>query len=114
MRRSGSTRRIGDFGGLDIALIGVPMDLGVTNRPGARLGPRAVRQIERIGPYHHVHKSVPCSMVAIADVGDVPFASRYSARGEPRGYRGLFRESRGGWRCAGLRSAAIIRSRCRS
>ena len=25
-----------DFGGIDIALIGVPMDLGVTNRAGAR------------------------------------------------------------------------------
>jgi agmatinase len=27
--------------GLDIALVGVPMDLGVSNRPGARFGPRA-------------------------------------------------------------------------
>jgi guanidinopropionase len=67
-----------DFGGLDVALIGVPMDLGVTNRSGARLGPRAVRAIERIGPYHHVHKVVPQAMVRLADVGDVPFASRYS------------------------------------
>ena len=39
------------FAGLDVALIGVPMDLGVTNRAGARLGPRAVRSVERIGPY---------------------------------------------------------------
>ncbi len=67
-----------DFGGLDVALIGVPMDLGVTNRPGARLGPRAVRQIERIGPYHEVHRIVPASLARIADVGDVPFRSRYS------------------------------------
>ena len=42
-----------DFGGLDIALVGVPMDLGVTNRAGARFGPRAVREVERIGPYNH-------------------------------------------------------------
>jgi guanidinopropionase len=67
-----------DFGGIDVALIGVPMDLGVTNRPGARFGPRAVRQIERIGPYHHTHKFVPSSTVKVADVGDVPFRSRYS------------------------------------
>src|SRR5690606_4251469 len=67
-----------DFGGLDVALIGVPMDLGVTNRPGARHGPRAVRQIERIGPYHEVHRVVPASLAKIADVGDVPFRSRYS------------------------------------
>ena len=38
------------FGGLDVALVGVPMDLGVTNRAGSRLGPRAVRAVERIGP----------------------------------------------------------------
>lgn len=67
-----------DFGGLDVALIGVPMDLGVTNRPGARLGPRAVRQVERIGPYHEVHRVVPASLARIGDVGDVPFRSRYS------------------------------------
>lgn len=67
-----------DFGGLDIALIGVPMDLGVTNRPGARHGPRAVRQVERIGPYHEFHRVVPASLAKIADVGDVPFRSRYS------------------------------------
>src|SRR5262249_7401554 len=48
------------------------------NRPGARLGPRAVRQIERVGPYHEVHRLVPASMVKLADVGDVPFRSRYS------------------------------------
>ena len=66
------------FDGLDIALIGVPMDLGVTNRPGARFGPRAVRTIERVGPYHHVHKLVPSAEVKLADVGDVPFRSRYS------------------------------------
>ncbi|MEO1017076.1 MAG: agmatinase [Pseudomonadota bacterium] len=66
-----------DFSGLDIALVGVPMDLGVTNRPGSRLGPRAVRQIERIGPYNEVLKSVPASMVKVADIGDVPFASRF-------------------------------------
>jgi agmatinase len=64
--------------GLDVALIGVPMDLGVTNRAGARLGPRAVRQVERIGPYHHQLKIAPHTMVSLADVGDVPFRSRYS------------------------------------
>src|SRR5438128_3039826 len=63
---------------LDIALIGVPMDLGVSNRPGARFGPRAVRTIERIGPYHHTFRGVPQSRVRAADIGDVPFRSRYS------------------------------------
>jgi agmatinase len=63
---------------LDVALIGVPMDLGVTNRAGSRLGPRAVRAIERIGPYEHVLGVAPLSALRVADVGDVPMRSRYS------------------------------------
>ena len=47
------------FADLDVALVGVPMDLGVTNRAGARLGPRAVRAVERIGPYEHVLRMTP-------------------------------------------------------
>ena len=68
----------GDLAGLDAALIGIPMDLGVTNRSGARLGPRAVRGIERIGPYNHVHRLAPVAALRVADIGDVPFASRFS------------------------------------
>jgi len=64
--------------GLDIALIGVPMDLGVTNRPGARFGPRAIRDIERIGPYNHVQELAPHTICKAADIGDVPFRSRFS------------------------------------
>ena len=68
----------GDFSGLDIPLIGIPMDLGVTNRSGSRFGPRAVRNIERVGPFHHIHKVVARSEARIADIGDIPFRSRYS------------------------------------
>jgi len=67
-----------DFGGLDVALIGVPMDLAVTNRNGARFGPRAVRTIERIGPYNHALRTVPMAECKAADIGDVPFRSRFS------------------------------------
>lgn len=67
-----------DIQDLDVAVIGVPMDLGVSNRPGARFGPRAVRTIERIGPYHPTLRGVPQAHVRAADVGDVPFRSRYS------------------------------------
>ncbi|HRE22027.1 MAG TPA: agmatinase [Rhabdaerophilum sp.] len=67
-----------DFSGIDIPLVGVPMDLGVSNRAGSRLGPRAVRQVERVGPYHEVHRIVPVAEVGLADVGDIPFRSRYS------------------------------------
>lgn len=67
-----------DFGGLDVALIGIPMDLGVTNRSGARLGPRAVRSVERIGPYEHTLRIAPMGVLKVADVGDVPMRSRFS------------------------------------
>jgi agmatinase len=65
------------FAELDIAVLGVPMDLGVTNRAGCRLGPRAIRQIERIGPYEHGLDLAPVTLVRAADIGDVPFRSRF-------------------------------------
>jgi guanidinopropionase len=64
--------------GLEVAVVGVPSDLGVSNRTGARFGPRAVRTIERIGPYHPTQKNVPKAKVKAADIGDVPFRSRFS------------------------------------
>lgn len=66
-----------DLSGLDVALIGVPMDLGITNRNGSRFGPRALRSIERVGPYNHVLKTMPAFELAVADIGDVPFRSRF-------------------------------------
>ena len=33
-----------DLAGVDIAVTGVPFDQAVTNRPGTRLGPRAIRE----------------------------------------------------------------------
>ncbi len=66
-----------DFGDLQVAIVGMPMDLGVTNRPGSRFGPRALRTIERIGPYNHVLDCAPVHELRVADIGDVPFASRY-------------------------------------
>lgn len=66
-----------DLSGLDVALIGVPMDLGITNRNGCRFGPRALRTIERVGPYNHVLGCSPKDVLQIADIGDVPFQSRF-------------------------------------
>ena len=66
-----------DFGDLQVAAVGIPMDLGVTNRNGARFGPRSVRSIERIGPYNHVLETAPVFDLRLADVGDIPFRSRF-------------------------------------
>jgi guanidinopropionase len=84
------------LGGLDVALVGVPLDLGVTNRPGARFGPRAVRAVERIGPYHHVHRFLPLQSVKAADVGDVPFRSRYSLADSIEDIEAFFADIAGG------------------
>jgi len=60
--------------GLDIALIGVPYDGGVTNRPGARHGPREIRnQSSLMRSIHHVTRVDPYALCKIADIGDVTF-----------------------------------------
>ncbi|RPV49005.1 agmatinase [Pseudomonas aeruginosa] len=65
---------------LDVALIGIPSDLGVTNRSGARFGPSAVRDISAIagGPMHHASGIVPTNVCRIADCGDVPISHLYN------------------------------------
>ena len=37
-----------DWSGVDIGLIGVPYDGGVTNRPGTRHGPREIRNLSSL------------------------------------------------------------------
>jgi agmatinase len=62
----------------DIALVGVPMDLGVTNRAGTRLGPRAIRAVERVGVLEPALRTAPILEASFADIGDVPMGSRFS------------------------------------
>ena len=58
--------------GLDVALLGIPYDGGVSYRPGARFGPRAVReQSSLIRPWHPVLKVHPFDRLRVADCGDV-------------------------------------------
>lgn len=59
---------------LDIALAGVPFDGGVTARPGARYGPREIRNMSSMTrAIHHVTGFNPFEACRVADVGDVPF-----------------------------------------
>ncbi len=65
---------IREIAGLDIALAGVPFDGGVTNRTGARHGPREMRnQSSLMRAIHHVSRINPYALCSVADVGDVPF-----------------------------------------
>ena len=63
---------------VDIALIGVPYDGGVTNRPGARHGPREIRNSSSLmRSIHHVTRFNPFEACQVADMGDVRFSSMY-------------------------------------
>ncbi len=59
--------------GLDACFLGVPMDIGTSNRPGARLGPRQIRDESRmLRPYNMATGAAPFDRMQVADIGDVP------------------------------------------
>lgn len=59
--------------GIDVGFIGVPFDIGTSNRPGARLAPRQIRDESRmLRPYHMATRAAPFDSLSIADIGDVP------------------------------------------
>lgn len=59
--------------GIDIALAGVPFDLGSTNRAGARHGPAQIREMSRlIRQVNPWSKLAPFDLCNVADVGDAP------------------------------------------
>ncbi len=60
-------------GEIDIAILGIPFDGATTNRPGARLGPRQVRDASSLMRLVNYGTLVaPYDLCACADVGDVP------------------------------------------
>jgi agmatinase len=63
---------IDDVSDIDIALLGIPFDTGVSYRPGARFGPSHVRQSSRLlRPYNPAVDVSPFSKFQIADAGDI-------------------------------------------
>lgn len=63
---------------IDIGLIGVPTDLGVTNRPGARHGPREIRNASSLMRTFNLGLGInPYELCRIADLGDVRLEHRY-------------------------------------
>ena len=64
---------IKDLNQLDYCLCGVPWDGGTTNRPGARHGPREIRNASSlIRLYHPISLKSPYDKFNIADIGDCP------------------------------------------
>jgi guanidinobutyrase len=58
---------------LDIGILGVPLDIGASNRSGTRFGPRSVRnESVLVRPYGMYTKAAPFDSFQIADIGDAP------------------------------------------
>jgi guanidinobutyrase len=61
-----------DAKGLDVAFVGVPFDIGTSNRSGARFGPRQIRSEScLIRPYNMATRAAPFDSLQVADIGDV-------------------------------------------
>ncbi len=59
--------------GLDACFVGIPMDIGTSNRPGTRLGPRQIRDESRmLRPFNMATGAAPFDCMQVADIGDVP------------------------------------------
>ena len=61
-----------DSAGLDVAIIGVPLDIGTSNRTGTRYGPWQIRnESVPVRPYGMATGAAPFDSFQIADAGDV-------------------------------------------
>lgn len=64
-----------DMEGVDVAVLGVPFDTATTNRSGARLGPRAIRNASTIMAWERPYgmEFDPFDKLAVVDAGDAHF-----------------------------------------
>jgi agmatinase len=62
-----------DLKGVDVAVVGVPFDTSVTNRPGARFGPRAIRAASSQLGWSRMWPSAfdPFERLNVVDWGDI-------------------------------------------
>jgi guanidinobutyrase len=61
-----------DANELDVAFVGVPFDIGTSNRAGARFGPRQIRTEScLIRPYNMATRAAPFDSLQVADLGDI-------------------------------------------
>jgi guanidinobutyrase len=58
--------------GLDVGFVGVPMDIGTSNRSGTRFGPRQIRsESVMLRPYNMATGAAPFERLRVADLGDI-------------------------------------------
>ncbi len=74
-------REITDLGGAAVVILGAPFDWGTTHRPGARFGPKAVREADYLDPNGsrpHLDTGIDAlEVLGVVDVGDVPLVPGY-------------------------------------
>ena len=71
-----------DLTGVDLAITGIAFDQAVTNRPGTRLGPRAIREASSLQPFDPPYGwdgFSPLEDIAIADYGDMALDYAHTA-----------------------------------
>lgn len=64
-----------ELAGVDVVVWGVPLDAAVSNRPGARFGPQAIRRASAIfdGDPQYPHGRDPFADLVVVDYGDCAF-----------------------------------------
>jgi guanidinopropionase len=78
---------------VDIGLIGVPTDLGVTNRTGARHGPREIRNASSLMRTFNLGLGMnPYELCRVADIGDVRLSHRYDLEKQVEEIEAFYRE----------------------
>ena len=81
-----------DLSDVDIGLVGVPFDGGVTNRPGARHGPREVRnQSSLIRTKHPTLRIAPFDRCRVRDIGDAWVERPFGLEGAHEEIEAFFR-----------------------
>jgi agmatinase len=82
---------------LDVAIVGIPFDAGVSYRPGARFGPAHVRESSRLlRPFNPAQGVSPFAQIQVADAGDIavnPFDISQAIREVEMGARELLERS---------------------
>jgi guanidinobutyrase len=60
------------FDGLDVAFLGIPLDIGTSWRSGTRFGPKQIRaESAMIRPYNMATGAAPFERLQVADIGDL-------------------------------------------
>jgi len=64
---------VGSAAGMDAVFIGIPLDVGTSNRPGTRFGPKQIRaESVLLRPYNMWTRAAPFESLRVGDLGDVP------------------------------------------